>query len=127
MLAALQFNTTITLGSILIGTIILALGGIHTVRTNYGNWWKQAYDEQKARADELEEQFREQRRLKHDARNELAAQRLKTDLTTLVTPIQEIMVALERMSQTQERQTHLLDVLAERIGGNNNGEQTPAA
>lgn len=136
---AVQFSNTITLGAGITLIAVLALGGIFTLRSRLGAYWKSAYEEQQARAESEREQ-------KHELKSELAAERLKTDLTEVVkamnsqhndliarmlegrqTATDEVGTVLEGMETrlskqheailaAQQAQTVVLQALADRIG-----------
>lgn len=97
------------------GWAIVLIGGAGTIygaraygRQRAGEVWKETAEGWKSRAELAEKGRDEQRALKHAARNELAAERMKTDLSVVVTALQAVM-------STQNRQTDLLEKLVERL------------
>jgi hypothetical protein len=78
--------------------VIVALAGLFTLRTSLGKYWKDAYEEQRMRAESAEREAEEQREAKHTLKTELAAQKMKSD----VTPILREMAELHRFFMERE-------------------------
>jgi hypothetical protein len=119
------FSTAFFLGSVQIfspqsvaGWAVVVIGGIGTVygaraygRQRAGEVWQHTAEGWQQRAALAESERDEQRALKHQARNELAAQKMKTDMTV-------VMTALTGIADTQSRQTELLEGLLNRLVAN---------
>jgi hypothetical protein len=102
---AIVVNQTITLGTIILGAL-MGTAGISTYF--YGVRYKSAYEVERAssaslregreayqlQAERFRDDAKEQRALKHAALSELAAERLKTDLTSVVKGFHEQHVQL---------------------------------
>jgi hypothetical protein len=93
---------------VLIGAAGTVYGARAYGRQRAGEVWQQTAEGWQQRASLAEQERDEQRVLKHQARNELAAQKLKTDMTVVLT-------ALQGIADTQSRQTDLLERLLDRI------------
>jgi hypothetical protein len=97
------------------GWAVVVIGGIGTVygaraygRQRAGEVWQHTSEGWKERAELAEKSRDEQRALKHQARNELEAQKMKTDQTVVLS-------ALQTVISTQSRQTELLERLLDRL------------
>jgi hypothetical protein len=116
------FSTAFFLGSVQIfspqsiaGWAVVVIGGIGTVygaraygKQRAGEVWQHTSEGWQQRAELAERGRDEQRALKHQARNELAAEKMKTDLTVVLT-------ALQTVISTQSQQTELLERLLNRL------------
>lgn len=116
VLAVIDFSSTITLGSILIGVVVVVVAGLFTIRSNIANIWRQDAEGQRLAKERLQEELiearasrakfdREQQELRHDIKDELAAckaqlkaMEAKTDLT----------VALDAIKQMNEGTIHAI-------------------
>ncbi len=105
---AIDFNNTITTGSILIAFIIAVAAGAFTVRSKIATVWRQEAEGERARAARLEETLakersdrlqleRQQQELRHDLKGEVVALKAqlkaveaKTDLTVALEAIREM-------------------------------------
>lgn len=97
------------------GWAVVVIGAIGTLygaraygRQRAGEVWQQTAQGWQQRAELATAERDEQRSLKHQARNELAAANMKTDLTVVVNALQTVM-------KTQSRQTDLLERLVDRL------------
>ncbi len=122
---AIDFNHTITLGSVLIAFIIIAIAGVFTVRSKIASIWREEAEGERAAKDRLEEMLakeraerahieREQQELRHDLKGEIATYRsqlkvmeAKTDLTAALESIHMMNAA----AQGRDERTH--DLLIE--------------
>jgi hypothetical protein len=116
------FSTACLIGAVqlfspqsLAGWAVVVIGAIGTLygaraygRQRAGEVWQHTAEGWQQRSVLAEKERDEQRALKHQARNELAAQKLKTDMTVVLT-------ALKGIADTQSRQTDLLERLIDRI------------
>jgi len=105
---AIDFSRTITLGSILIGIVIVIISALFTIRSKIATIWREEAEGERAAKERLEEQLgdekasraafeREQQELRHELKGkiaELSAQlqvmEAKTDLTTALETIKEM-------------------------------------
>lgn len=108
LFAAVDFNHTITLGSILIGIIIVVVAGIFTLRSKIATIWREEAEGERAAKERLEVELaneradriefeRQQQDLRHDLKNELATckaqlqvMEAKTDLTIALDAIHDM-------------------------------------
>ncbi len=105
VLFAVDFNHTITLGSILTAFIVIAIAGVFTVRSKIATIWRQEAEGERAAKQRLEEALaaeradrlafeRQQQEIRHDLKGEnvalraqLKAVEAKTDLTVALEAI----------------------------------------
>ncbi len=116
---SVDFNNTITTGSILIAFIIAVAAGSFTVRSKIATVWRQEAEGERAKADRLEEMLtkeradrvlleRQQQELRHDLKGEVVALKAqlkaveaKTDLTAALEAIRQMNAALaEQLSES---------------------------
>jgi len=108
LIATVNFSDTITLGSVLIGIIVLVVAALFTIRSKIATIWREEAEGERARADRLEEQLteekqsrgtfeRQQQELRHELKDELAgckaqlkAMEARTDLTVALTEIRKM-------------------------------------
>jgi hypothetical protein len=116
------FSTAFLIGAVqlfspqsIAGWAVVVIGAIGTLygaraygRQRAGEVWRETSEGWQQRAELAARERDEQRALKHQARNELAAEKLKTDLTVVLTALQTIL-------STESRQTELLERLVERL------------
>ncbi len=112
VLATIDFNSQITLGSILIAFILIAVSGIFTVRSKIATIWREEAEGERAakeryeqaltkeRADRIQVE-RQQQELRHDLKSEVAglkaqlkAVEAKTDLTAALETIRQMNATL---------------------------------
>lgn len=102
---AVDFNHTITLSSVLIAFIIIAIAGVFTIRSKIATIWREEAEGERASKERLEQVLakeradravfeREQQELRHDLKSEVAsckaqlkAMEAKTDLTAALEAI----------------------------------------
>ncbi len=112
VLATIDFNSEITLGSILIAFIIIAVAGVFTVRSKIATIWREEAEGERAAKQRLEETLakersdhtnieQKQQELRHDLKGEVAALKAqlkaveaRTDLTVALESIREMNAAL---------------------------------
>ncbi len=108
VLSAVDFNSQITLGSILIAFIVIAVAGVFTVRSKIATIWREEAEGERAAKQRLEETLAKERsehtqleqrqqELRHDLKGEIAsltvqlkAVEAKTDLTSALEAIREM-------------------------------------
>ncbi len=130
---AVDFNHTITLGSVLTAFVVIAIAGVFTVRSKIATVWRQEAEGERARASRLEEALakeradriqleRQQQELRHDLKGEVVALKAqlkaveaKTDLTAALEAIRQmnatlaeqlsgsIVAVLRELASTSER------------------------
>jgi hypothetical protein len=134
---AVDFSHTITLGSVLLAFIVIAVSGVFTVRSRIANIWRQEAEGERAAKERLQEELdearasralfeRKQQELRHDLKDELAGLRAhikvmeaKTDLSIALEAIQKlnertteaIVAAMQntsQLSETRDQATHQL-------------------
>ncbi len=102
---AIDFNHTITLGSILTAFVVIAIAGVFTVRSKIATIWRQEAEGERAAKQRLEEALaaeradhltfeRQQQEIRHDLKGEVVALKAqlkaveaKTDLTVALEAI----------------------------------------
>lgn len=120
---AQMFSPTSIFG--IAGGVFIILGTAwFTIRTNAVKFWREERDAEKARADRCEVEAKEQRELKHAALSELAAERMKTDITPVLAELASqkqadaaIVVALEALTESLKVNTETLQGIAAHIIG----------
>ncbi len=142
---AVDFNHTITLGSILTAFIVIAIAGVFTVRSKIATIWRQEAEGERAGKQRLEEALvkersdralfeRQQQELRHDLKGEVVALKAqlkaveaKTDLTVALEAIRvmnaelaehvsgAIMQVMKTGSQLSEDRDHRTHVLLTEI------------
>lgn len=144
-MAAVDFSHTITLGSVLIAFIIIAISGVFTIRSKIAGIWRQEAEGERAKASRLELELakeradrlvfeRAQQELRHDLKGEVVALKAqlkaveaKTDLTVALEAIRvmnaelaehvsgAIMQVMKTGSQLSEDRDHRTHVLLSEI------------
>ncbi len=142
---AVDFNHTITLGSILTAFIVIAIAGVFTVRSKIATIWRQEAEGERAAKQRLEEALaaeradrlvfeRQQQEMRHDLKGEVVALKAqlkaveaKTDLTVALEAIRvmnaelaehvsgAIMQVMKTGSQLSEDRDHRTHVLLTEI------------
>lgn len=108
VIATVDLSNEITLGSILIAFIIIAVSGVFTVRSKIATIWREEAEGERASKDRLEEILasertertaveRQQQELRHDLKGEIATLKAqvkvmeaKTDLSVALEAIREM-------------------------------------
>jgi sensor histidine kinase YesM len=141
LIGAIKFSDTITIGSIIVASMVVVAGGIFSFRNNMRTFWRnlavERQEEIKVLTDKLtesEERYRElqaqsrteaekiaeeQRSIRHDLKAQLAtAQKLleiehaKTDLSSLMEQLgSQHHEAMRRMQEGLDRQGRMLQIL----------------
>lgn len=111
-LVAAGFSTTVNLGAILVGALVLIVGGFFTLRTNVARTWHEAYEGEKLKREIAEAEAREQRELKHDLKAKLAAAEMRTDQTEVFKGIAQI---LDRLTSSEQNSLQAVGGLMEAI------------
>lgn len=107
------------------GFLIILLTAILTIRTGAIRFWKEETEAANGRAaretdgrERAEAEAREQRDLKHQYKSELAAERLKTDLTPILKELvaqkkaeDAVVAAIEALTESVKANTATLDGL----------------
>lgn len=70
--------------SLLVSAAIIVVAGLFTIRSSIASTWKENYEAETERRKLAEQEADEQRASKHEALNELAAAKLRTDITGLM-------------------------------------------
>lgn len=134
LFTAVDFNHTITLGSVLIAFIILAIAGVFTIRSKIATIWREEAEGERAAKERAEEALirergdrvvfeRQQQELRHDLKNEVAglkaqlkAVEARTDLSSAITAIKDmnqdsLTVSLDAHRATQDLLKEIRDKL----------------
>lgn len=108
LFVTVDFSHTITLGSLLIGGMVLVMAGVYTVRSKIATIWREEAEGERAAKERCHEELlqertsraefeKQQQELRHDLKNELAGVRAqlqvmeaKTDLTTALDAIRQM-------------------------------------
>lgn len=135
VLAQASFSNTITLGSIILGIIVLVVAALFTIRSNVASVWRQEAEGWKERAEserhdreerekELQAQLDQEREVRHGLKNELAGiraelaiEKAKPDLSLIVEQgKQNYAAAMTQITSMVEgivaTQNNMLEVLA---------------
>ena len=145
VVAAVDFSSEITLGSIIIAFVIIAFAGVITVRSKIATIWRQEAEGERAAKQRLEEQLaaeradrltfeREQQEIRHNLKGDVVALQAqlkvaeaKTDLTTALEAIrvmnadlaehvsEAIMQVMKTGSQLSEDRDHRTHALLTEI------------
>ncbi len=135
VIATVDLSSEITLGSILIAFIIIAISGVFTVRSKIATIWREEAEGERASKERLEEVIqaeridrtmfeRQQQEIRHELKGEVAALKAqvkvmeaKTDLTVALEAIREMHVILvEQIAESTIR------ILKETNGGKQPGK-----
>lgn len=108
VLATIDFQDKVTLGSIITTFAILAIAGVFTIRSKIANIWREEAEGERAAKERFQEQLvaeqksrlefeKQQQELRHELKNEIAACKsqlavaeARTDLTAALEAIREI-------------------------------------
>ena len=82
--------------SLIAGFAVVAAAGLFTVRSNIAQTWKDNYDAERTARRSAEDEAKQQRAMKHELQTELAAVRMKTDLTPLIEYVNTLRADLEK-------------------------------
>ncbi len=144
LLNTIRFSDTITVGSIIVASIVIVAGGVVTFRNNMRTFWRNLAEERAEQIKVLEEHGREreihmaqlqeqskvelgrvleeQREIRHELKAQLAAavatlraEQQKTDLSAVLEELaNHHREAMANMETGLERQTRMLDLLQAR-------------
>jgi uncharacterized membrane protein YccC len=139
-----RFSDTVTIGSIIVASLVVIAGGVFSFRNNMRTFWRNLAEERQEQIKVLEEHAREreehmlelqeqyheqlatsaeqQRLLRHELKNELVAvkallavEHSKTDLSALLDLLaRQHDEAMQRMNTGMENQTRILGLLGDR-------------
>lgn len=124
----IDFTNTVSTGVIISTVVVIAVAGLFTIRGNIAKTWRENYESEKVRREEIEADLlaeksarfadaEEQQAIRHGLKAEVAALRLKTDLSghealaterhlKTVEAIQALQASIQAAS---ERQTSVLE------------------
>ena len=138
----LHFSDTITIGSIIVAALVIVLSGLFTLRNNLRSFWHDLAEERlaeiqslhahlaereqeierdrEAARETLEKQTEEQRLIRHELKNEVAAlhatlrvEQAKTDLSALMKQLGDQHIeAMTQVTLGLEKQQEIIDMLA---------------
>jgi hypothetical protein len=153
LISTIHFSDTITVGSIIVASLVVIAGGIFTFRNNMRTFWRNLAEERQEQIRVLEDhglekdakiaalqehakaEFAktadEQRAIRHELKNQIAeltatlrVEREKTDLTALVEQLAvQHREAMDRMDEGLRRQTQILDILEATVASTEGGQQ----
>jgi biopolymer transport protein ExbB/TolQ len=119
--AQANFSGTVTLGSILLGIIVLVVAALFTIRSNVASVWRQEAEGQKAAVArerqerdeavaEMQHQLDEEREVRHELKNELAAanalllvERNKPDLSIVAETQKQTLAVLTQLAAASQQ------------------------
>lgn len=143
--AAVDFSSTVTLGSLLVAFVVIVIAGLFTIRSKIANIWREEAEGERAAKERCQEALiqektsrlefeKEQQELRHDLKGEIAglkaqlkAMEAKTDLTTALETIKQmneasvtaisgaIKTTFEERSRINEERDNRTHVLLEEI------------
>lgn len=94
---------------------MVALAGLFTIRANIASTWRQNYEAEHEARLAAEAKLEAERARKHEALNELAAQKLRTDMRPLIRFATEVRDEVERhRTEDVERILAAIEALKER-------------
>jgi uncharacterized sporulation protein YeaH/YhbH (DUF444 family) len=105
---AVALPSLLTAAVFIVVTVVGAFVGLHTFRIKYGAYYKDAYEEQRTRAEGFETKYEAERDLKQHLVAELAAERAKRDLSSVVDTLAALM-------QNQTKQMEILERILNRL------------
>jgi sensor histidine kinase YesM len=144
LIGAVRFSDTVTIGSIIVASLVVIAGGVFSFRNNMRTFWRNLAEERAEQIKVLEDHAHErenqmlelqdqyhvqlaeaaeqQRLLRHELKNELAAvkallavEHSKTDLTALLDLLsRQHDEAMQRMRTGMENQARILGLLGDR-------------
>ncbi len=124
LVAETNYFATSSMFTVAGGVFIILGTAWFTIRTNAVKFWREERDAEKARADRAETEAKEQRELKHAMRAELAAERLKTDITPVLAELATqrtadaaIVVAIQALVESVKENTTTLHEIAVLVTG----------
>jgi hypothetical protein len=142
--AVTNFSSTITLGSVILGVLVLVVAGFFTVRANIAKVWHENYDAEVVRRKQAEERCQEllnemhrerdeQAKLRHDLKGELTAvslaleaEKLKPNLGVIVematehyaSAMRDVTAMFEGVTETQRQMQEALARIADQLEKN---------
>ncbi len=140
VLAQANFSSTITLGSIILGIIVLVVAALFTIRSNVASVWRQEAEGWKARAEEMQLKLDEEREVRHELKNELAGcraelviEKAKPDLSLIVeqgkenyaNAMRDITAMVGGIVETQNQMLDVLGKLATQVEQNGHPKESP--
>lgn len=141
VVASVQFESTVTVGSLLVAALVVVLGGVFTLRNNLRSFWKDLAEERAEKIAALEEEAHdahaahleaiqtaksemieyaeEQRTIRHELKNEIVAlkatlqvEQAKTDLSALMQQLSEQHTeAMNLIGQGLDKQSEIIGLL----------------
>jgi glutaminase len=144
LVATIHFSDTVTIGSIIVASLVVIAGGVFSFRNNMRTFWRNLAEERAEQIKVLEEHARQREEhmlelqeqnhaqlaetaeqqglLRHELKNELAAvkallavEHSKTDLSALLDLLaRQHDEAMQKMEAGMERQMRILGLLGER-------------
>ncbi len=144
VMAEADFSGTITLGSIILGIVVLIAAGFFTIRSNVASVWRQEAEGWKENAKheaerreaavaEMQSQLDAEREVRHELKNDLAAcqallsiEKAKPDLSLIIETTREntanamqvVTTMFDGVTANQARMLEVLTRLAEKLDGN---------
>jgi hypothetical protein len=101
-LSTIDFSSSINLGAIIVGALVLIFGGFFSIRANAASNWRTNYFAEKERAENAINDAKEQRELKHTAIAEVAALKMTRDLVPVLTELKDLRELHEWRFQTMQ-------------------------
>jgi hypothetical protein len=147
VVSRIEFANTVTVGSIIVASSVIVLGGVFTLRNNMRSFWRNLAEERAAQVSVLEQDIKErdghirdlqeqgradlarlaeeERTVRHELKNQLAAatmaldaERAKTDLSSLMELLaHQHAEAMDRVNEVFVRQERFLQTLLGRGWG----------
>jgi hypothetical protein len=142
--AVTNFSSTITLGSIILGVLVLVVAGFFTVRANIAKVWHENYDAEVVKRKQAEDRCQEllatlhqereeQQKIRHDLKGELTAmtlaleaEKLKPNLGVIVematehytSAMRDVTAMFEGVTATQRQMQEALARIADQLEKN---------
>lgn len=108
--AAIDFTSTITLGSVILGAIAVLIAAIFTSRSKIANIWRQEAEGERAAKERVQEELveerldrvefeKQQQELRHELKNEIAGLRAQLQVMEAKTDLTKALVAIKDMNE----------------------------
>jgi hypothetical protein len=110
-IAAIDFKNQVTLGSIIVTCVVVALAGLFTIRSKIASVWREDAEGQRAAKESLQEELaaerdsrvafdKQQQELRHDLKNDLATAKAQLQVMEAKTDLTAALDTIRQMSET---------------------------
>lgn len=126
-LLAIDFTSSVTLGSIIVTVVILAVAGIFTIRSKIADIWREEAEGERAAKERLQEELatekasraefeKEQQEIRHDLKNQIAGCKAQLQVMEAKTDLTMALEEIRKMQQEtiQSISNSIADIFIER-------------